>query len=65
MGPDKIIELHPILSYIINCTQPQEGLRKSLDPLIYHEITHIPDNYVSPPTSDFKCLFEKFYQDRK
>ncbi|CAG8788635.1 18721_t:CDS:2, partial [Racocetra persica] len=55
---------HPVLSYIVDLTEPQEELCAILPPSIYYQIFRAPTEYYNDASAEFKMIFAKFFNDR-
>ncbi|CAG8603317.1 9322_t:CDS:2 [Cetraspora pellucida] len=56
---------NPILSFIIDLTQPQKNFLHAISSPIFEEIICIPEHYLKKPSKTFEELFNKFYSDNK
>ncbi|CAG8689965.1 28581_t:CDS:2 [Dentiscutata erythropus] len=56
---------HPVLSFIIDLTEPRRELCNILSPSVYSRIFRAPDDYYSDTPVEFKKIFSKFFNDRK
>ncbi|CAG8469956.1 8938_t:CDS:2 [Racocetra fulgida] len=55
----------PIVSFIIDLTQPQKDFLHVISAPIFKEVIRIPEHYLKKPSQTFEELFNKFYSDRK
>ncbi|CAG8491484.1 1390_t:CDS:2 [Cetraspora pellucida] len=56
---------NPILSFIIDLTQPQKNFLHAISSPIFEEVIRIPEHYLKKPSQTFEELFNKFYLDNK
>lgn len=55
---------HPILSFIIDLTEPQKELCNILPPSVYPYIFRAPEDYYRDASAEFKKTFSKFFNER-